>query len=92
MAAMGATKRRRLMVNLDPEVAPLVEQRARMLNRSVSNYIETLITAALAADGKLQEPAAPYLTQGIHGPKEKPPDNAGRTTGAGPRHRVSKSA
>lgn len=87
---MGATKRRRLMVNLPPEIAPLVELRAKQLNRSVSNYIETLITAALLADGMVEEAKGGYIVH--QGPKERPPDNSGRTTGAGPRHRVSKSA
>ncbi len=66
---MAATKRRRFMVNIPPEVAPLVEARAKSMRRSMSNYLEWLVTKDLEGGGAMsvEEPAAPY------GPNETAP-------------------
>ena len=86
------TKRSRYTVNIPTEHEAAVIARAKQLNRSIANYIEWLVRQDLSGETSVQEPRAPYGTPTVHGPKEKPPDNPGRTTGAGPRHRVSKSA
>ena len=81
----------RLTINLDPATAKAAKEIARKQKRSFAAYVATLIEKDMAAGHAAEESPAPYIAT-AHGPKEKPPDNPSRTTGAGPRHRVSKSA
>lgn len=78
----------RLTINLDPETARVAKDLARRQKRSFASYVAILIEKDIAANEQLNEPRAEYHTQ----QEEKPPDNSKRSGGAGPRHRVSKSA
>lgn len=60
-----------------------VARRAKALNRSVANYIETLIIGDL---GAVQEVKGPYITAKD---EFKPPDDPHRPRGDGPRRAVS---
>lgn len=76
----------RLTINLDPATAEAAKEIARKQRRSFAAYVATLIEQDMAAAEKLEEPKGTYHAE------EKPPDKSGRTSGAGPRHRVPKSA
>lgn len=57
------TKRKRIMVNIPPELEELVMKRAGAERRSVANYIEKLISDAVAPKMMVEEQQAPYYTQ-----------------------------
>lgn len=55
------TKRRRIMVNLPPDLEGPAIARARAANRSVANYVENLIAQDVrASEGALEETAGAY--------------------------------
>lgn len=64
-------------------------QLAEMITKATTRK-PTELVAESGADALPSSPAK--TTQPFNGPKERPPDNSRRTAGAGPRHRVSKSA